>query len=310
MNPSHGALRVQFPGQSSRFAPYPNHSRSQSLYPNVLSPQQQFLFHPPTISALHSQVNQSDIAVPHTVDLVTPLTKGSSPATLENSLTTIPTRSSAGASNGNEHADTPFGTVSAGPIEAAVSSCSCSGSCSCVLCSGSNFDKALMDASLGAESDNCQSCNDCFDCKSLLNDLPQLTPVRDAIIAAPSALWTGSAPQLGLQLQTDVQPRLDTRSPSTIKSNRYDQVAQGWSATTDPDMVSLLHNNALFASSEAEPDNSACSNCLLSEPLGNVWPVTRNSGEPAPTRAQIGEAPVAQGPSFNGPFDDTYFYAS
>ena len=314
MNSSYSALRAETSSQTSRFAPYPNQSRSQSLYSNTLFQPQQFFVHPPTISALQTDtdLNPWDIAPPQSVDLTTPLTNYTTPATLEEFLAPIPTRPSLGASKGNTHVTaTSSGTVFAAPIEPVVSNCSCSGSCSCVLCSGSNLEKVLMSASLGTEPDNCQSCTDCFDCKSLLNDLPQLAPLRDASIAAPEALQTIPVLQSGVHLQTDVQQQPDTSSPFTIKPNRHKEVSPDWSVAPDPDMLSALHNDQLFASSEADLANSAWTNYLLSAPLDNLWPVNGNSDEPAPTRAQSNNtAAVAQGPSFNGSFNEAYHYAS
>ncbi len=91
MNPSHGALRAESSGQTPRFAPYPNHSRSQNVYSSFLLPQQQSLFHPPTS---HAQPNPSaDTAAPQSIDLVTPLTQSTSLATLEvQESATEPTR--------------------------------------------------------------------------------------------------------------------------------------------------------------------------------------------------------------------------
>jgi hypothetical protein len=310
INPSHGALRAESSGQAPRFAPYPNHSHSQGLRSNCSLPQQQFLRHPPAISALHAQTNSSDIAAPQSIDLVTPVTQNTNPATIGEFLAPIPTRTSPTASNGNaQYTATSSGTVFAAPIEPVVSNCSCSGSCSCVLCSGSNLETVLMSASLGTEPDNCQRCNDCFDCTSLLNDLPQLAPLRDASIAALSAFRTVPAPQSGLQSQTDVQRQLDTHPSSTLQLDWHNEVSPSWAAAPDPDILSLLHSNPLFAPSEAELANSAWSNYLLSAQLNNVGSMNGDSDQLAPTQAQSGEAPVTQGPSFNEPVDDTYHHA-
>jgi len=167
-----------------------------------------------------------------------------------------------------------------------------------------------MGASLGPEPDNCQRCNGCFDCTSLLNDLPQLTPLRDASIAALSAFRTDPAPQLGLQSQTDVQHQLDTRNPSTLQLDQHNEVSSSWAVAPDPDVLSLLHSNPLFASSEAELANSAWSNYFLSAPLEDVWPMNGDPDQPAPTQAQSGEAPVTQDLSFNRPVGDASHYAS
>lgn len=306
INPTHGALRAESSGQAPRFAPYPNHSRSQSLHSNILLPQQQSFFHPPT---LHAQTNPSDIAPPQSVDLVTPLTQNSNPATLEDFFASIPTRTSPAVYNENtantQHTATSSGIVFAAPIDPVISNCSCSGSCSCVLCSGSNLGTVLMGASLGTELDNCQSCNDCFDCASLLNDLPQLAPLRDASVAALSVLQTSPAPQLGIPPQIDVQRQPDTHPPSTLQLERHDDVPPSWAAAPDPDMLSLLYGNPLFASSEAELANSAWSNYLLSAPLDNMRRVNGDSDQPASTQqAQSGEAPVTHDLSFSGPVDD------
>ena len=308
MNSSHGAVRSESSGQAPRFAPYPNYSRSQGLYSNTLLPQEQPLFHSPT---LHAQSNPSDLAAPQNVDLVTPLAQKTNPATLEEFFASIPTRTSPGVSNGNDantqHTATSSGTVFAAPMAPVVSNCSCSGSCSCVLCSGSNLGAVLMGASLGVEPDNCQRCNDCFDCTSLLNDLPQLTPLRDASVAALSALRTVPAPQLGMQSQMDVQPQLDTHPSSTLLLERHNDVPPSWAAASDPDMLSFLHNNSLFASSEAELANIAWPNDLLSAPLDNLWPLNGTSHQLAPTQqAQSGEAPVTHDLSFSGPVGDAY----
>ena len=309
MNPSHGALRGETSGQTPRFAPYPNHSRSQSLYSNILLPRQQLFLQPPMISTFHAQTNPSGIAAPRNVDLVTLLAENTTPTTLEEFLAPIPTRSNPAASRGNmHHAATSPGTVFAAPIEPVVSNCSCSSSCSCVLCSGSNFEKVVMSVSLGTESDNCQSCNDCFDCKSLLNELPQLAPLRDASIAAASAL---PASQLGLPLQTD---QLDPRHPFITDPDSHKEVSPGWPASA-PGTLSLPLNSRPTVSPEADLANRAWYDYFLSAPLDNVWPIGGNTVQPAPTRTQSSEAPsseapVAQGPSFNGPFDDAYHYAS
>lgn len=311
MNPSHGALRGETSGQTPRFAPYPNHSRSQSLYSNILFPQQQFFPPPPIISTSHAQTNPSGIPAPQSADLVTLSTENTSPTTLEEFFASIPTQSSPGGPKGEMHQPRPSsGTVFAAPIEPVISNCSCSGSCSCVLCSGSNFEKVLTNVSLGTESDNCQSCNDCFDCKSLLTDLPQLEPLRDASIAAPSTLRTALAPQLGLPLQTDIQHQFDTRPHLIPKPDQRKGVSSGWPAAPDPDLLSLPHTSQLTASHAADLANRAWSNYLLSAPLDNIWSMGRDAVQPAPTQPQSSDMPVAEGPSFNGPFDDAYHYAS
>ena len=311
VNPSHGALRAESSGQAPRFAPYPNHSRSQSMHSSVLQPQQQYLFHPPTS---HAQTNPSDTAAPQSMDLVTPLTQRTNPATLEEFFAPIPTRTSPGVRNSinrdKRHTPPSSGTVFAAPIEPVISNCSCSGSCSCVLCSGSNLDTVLMGTTLGTEPDNCQRCSDCFDCASLLNDLPQLEPLRDASVAALSTLQTVPAPQLGMQSQTDVQPQFDINPPSALQLEQHTDVPPSWTAAPDPDMLSLPPSNPLFAPSEAELTNSAWSDYLLSVPIDKLWPVNGNSNQLAPTQAESGEASVTHNLDFNGPVDGAYHDAS
>ena len=308
MNPSHGPLRAESSGQAPRFAPYPNHSRSQSMYSSVLLPQQQSLFHPLTS---YAQTKSSDTAAPQSMDLVTPSTQRDHPATLEEFFAPIPTRTSPGVRNSinrdKRHTPPSSGTVFAAPIEPVISNCSCSGSCSCVLCSGSNLDTVLRGATLG---DNCQRCSDCFDCASLLNDLPQLEPLRDASVAALSALQTVPAPQLGIQSQTDVQPHFDINQPSTLQIEQHTDLPPSWTAVPDPDMLSFLHSNPLFAPSEAELTNSAWPDDLLSAPIDNLWPVNGNSGQLAPTQAESGEVPVTHNIGLNGPIDDAHHDAS
>lgn len=301
MNPSHGALRAESSGQAPRFTPYPNHSRSQSVYSSLLLPQQQSLFHSPTS---HVQPNPSaDTAAPQSIDFVTSLMQGTNPATLEEFFAPIPTRTSPGVRNrfnrDTQHTATSSGTVFAAPIQPVISNCSCSGSCSCVLCSGSNLETVLMGAMLGTEPDNCQRCNDCFDCTSLLSNLPQLTPLRDASVAVLSALRTAPAPQLGMQSQTDVQRQFDTHPPSTLQLERHNDTPPNWTAAPDSDMLSVLRSNPLLAPSEAELANNAWSNFLLNAPLNNSWPVDSNSDQMY--GAQSGETPVTHDLSFNGP---------
>ncbi len=156
-----------------------------------------------------------------------------------------------------------------------------------------------MGSTLGTEPDNCQRCTDCFDCTSLLNDLPQLAPLRDASVAALSALRTAPEPQIGIQSQTDVQRQFDTHPPSTLQLERHNDVPPSWTAAPDPDMLSLLRSNPLHASSEAELANSAWSDFILGAPLNNLWPVDGNFDQMY--GAQGGETPVTHNLSFNGP---------
>ena len=301
MNPSHGALRAESSGQAPRFAPYPNHPRSQSVYSSLVLPQQQSLFNPPTS---HLQPNPlTDTAAPQSADFVTPLTQSTDPATLREFFAPIPTRTSPGVHNrinwDTQNTATSSGTVFAAPIEPVISNCSCSGSCTCVLCSGSNLETVLMGATLRTEPDNCQRCHDCFDCTSLLSNLPQLTPLRDASVAALSVLRTAPTRQLGMQSQTDVQRQFDTHPPSTPQPEPHNDVPPSWTAAPDSDMLSLLSSNPLLASSEAELANIAWSDFLLNAPLNNSWLVDSNSDQMY--GAQGGETPVTHNLSFNGP---------